>query len=369
MYQEVYSRLENIISPRILEYDDKGNIINKSNEKIKTFKNKDIENSCIDGKSEINKSSTAIKNEINLKELLKIEKNKNMNYRFEIQEHKKEYQIILEKLRVNQNEIMKLEKSRESDKRYIIKMENLIRDKKLLRKNFDEKKDDYKSNDDVDKIISENKNLVIENTFMKNIVENIFSLSTIKENINSRIILEWKNVSSFFETIQNYEQFDSSKIKYILNHFHETSKLINDLIDIKEKEFNFINKSRNEQFQFLNEEINNLRKEITKLKLDKNNDKKLIHDLENENLISKIKIEEFEYINKNYKKKMKLLENLENTDYNKKNKFIITNESKESKKKVNDIFDKSIGKIEKSLNLNDQINIDLLERLQLHMNN
>jgi hypothetical protein len=74
-----------------------------------------------------NKSLNSITDNEALKQIVKTEKNKNMNLRYENQELKKQIEQMDNTIKAQNEIISKLEKLRESDKRYVGKMENIIK--------------------------------------------------------------------------------------------------------------------------------------------------------------------------------------------------------------------------------------------------
>lgn len=74
-----------------------------------------------------NKSLNNINDNDYLKQIIKTEKNKNMNLRYENQELKKQIEQMDNTIKSQNEMINKLEKLRESDKRYVGKMENIIK--------------------------------------------------------------------------------------------------------------------------------------------------------------------------------------------------------------------------------------------------
>ncbi len=472
MYNEYFKKIEGIISPSIIDYDGK-DIVRKSRpstsnkndesssilkpqlkhnkisynteqiEKVEIPVSFDTQTNFTMREKSVQKSINVINDTDTLKQIIKAEKNKNMNYRFEIQELKKHIDILSEKTRVQEETIDKLERIRESDKKYVNKMEDMIKRQsekagkapnhyfsadntavnksekdlskiktvKISNSNYlIDKKDDiflfgnghYSINiSDKEQVKSTLLSLGQQNVFFNNFTETIFSLSKKKEELNETIISNWRKIGNFFQSIEHPNDFSLHNLRDVIDDFNIVTKAIMEVMTTKQSEFSFIINSRNEQFNFINKELKELRSEISQLKYDRSIDLKVISELECTKELLEARIEEMETLNRDHQKKLYIVESLglkgkkstslsktgrgfygqtniktevsEKENHVKSKKLSLnTAESRklkeeQAKKKA---LEKSIGKIEKCLDLNDKNNFNFCDKLQtqLHFN-
>ena len=291
-----------------------------------------------------------------LKSIIKAEKTKNMNLRYEIQELKKEILKNEASLKLQDDSIIKLEKLREGDKRYIEKMEKMLKnshevksinaeyktfqvvnENKVISGENEQVKEESNFNENSntnskERIIGSGKKLeqryyYIEHPseiftfgrekfsvnindkfqiksqlesfaskieFFEELYENIYNISTNKEDLNTSLHNLWKRIAAFFNLIETPNDFELYNIREVLDDFSYVNRNMNEMLDQKHKEYLYLLKKKQEQCSSAEVEAQRLRDELTSLKLDRGVDLKLQNKLETENELLSAKMKEIE---------------------------------------------------------------------------
>lgn len=298
-----------------------------------------------------------------LKQVIKTEKNKNMNYRYEIQELKKQLEHLSEKCRVQDETISKIERLRENDKRYVSKMEEMIKKNgekqslqpvtyipevenpmpegetnaaiksrtlsktqsgnlnsvKINKSYLVDKKEDIFTFGRSEFSININDKLQLKDTlislseeleFYKGFADQIFALSNSKEELNESIYALWKRMGNFFSNIEKPNEFELHSLKDVVDDFNLVNRNIQEVMMKKQTEFNFLINARQEQFTFLNDEVKRLRGETSQLKFDRTIDLRAINNLELEKELLTARLNELEQINYEHEKRLTFIDSL-----------------------------------------------------------
>lgn len=261
-----------------------------------------------------------------LKQLIKVEKQKNMNLRYENQENKKQIAQMDMTIKIQSEQISKLERLREGDKRYVLKLENSLRDLNELksvniRENYDHNRSESKLEDDKkdnryyyiehpkeilefdNKSINVNDKIQVRDTILnlekknqsqKEIIDKIYDFSKKKEEMNSFVYSLIKKLSVFFDNIRNPQDFNLFNVREVLDNFDYMNKAIIEFYEKKHQEYLYLLNKKVDEFNIVEKENLELSQENTKLKLDRGVDIKLIKKLELECFMYKEKMKEIE---------------------------------------------------------------------------
>lgn len=265
-----------------------------------------------------------------LRQMIKVEKQKNMNLRYENQESKKQIAQMDMTIKIQSEQISKLEKLREGDKRYVIKLENSLRELNEL-KSVNIREDSNKLNSTNTGILEEEKkessnryyyiehpkeifefdnksinindkiqvkevisNLDKKNKTQKEIIDKIYDFSTKKEDINSYVFSLLKKLAVFFDNIRNPQDFDLYNVREVLDNFDYINKSVIEFYEKKHQEYLYLLNKKIDEYSIIEKENIELSHEVTKMKLDRGVDIKLIKKLELECFMYKEKIKEIE---------------------------------------------------------------------------
>lgn len=472
MYDAYLKRFEKAIEPKIIDYDGKDivvktNITNqnksqnsglkkdKSSEKLgpnisskedivklvkskETFLEKDnfsqfskdndkteilnthISQTQFNLQTEINKNKSI--NCINdcevLKQIIKTEKNKNMNLRYQVEDFKRQVEQMDMTIKIQNEDIEKLEKLRETDKRYVTKMENIIKDFNSV-KSVNAEKSKFVENEvpryyyiehpkeifsyfnnkysvninDKVQIKEELENMASKLDFYEKFTQDIYEASIQKDKLNQSIYSLWKKMASFFAAIECPNDFELYNVKEVLDDYNHANKNLLEILDNKQNEYSYLINKKQEELNMINGELGRLRQELSRMKLDRGIDLKEIQKLECDNKILSLKMAEIEDAIKTPRKRKdmdytKIYKMVTSNDYEKNSKISLEKNIKSVTSNLNEInsnnklslnskasrkqlemtknqalINKSLEKIESVLDMNDKTNQGFFNQL------
>lgn len=135
-------------------------------------------------------------------------------------------------------------------------------------------------------------NLLNENIKLRNFQNQILEISKNYDDINENILEGIKNIQIHLNNNNNNneEEFSGDLEKLVKN--------LEEILQVKNKEYNVILNSKNDIIEVMNDELRNMKKEIENLKLDRIKDQKIITELESEKEILNVRLESVSQLKK-----------------------------------------------------------------------
>ena len=270
-----------------------------------------------------------------LKQIIITEKNKNMNLRYENQELKRDLNNYIEKSRLQEEAINKIERIRESDKRYVDKMEDMIKkinnsNKFIEAKNYirltdnnnnnnkklntnkdeniicaslvDDEKDlkDISNSDNKENINNNNndyKTITIKNSnYLINNKEDIFTFGSNNYSVN---LCDKEQIKDYFYTINKKLEYYTDFVEKIFKISDRKEQLNDSIYTLWRKMSNFFSTISNPN----DFELHNLKDILEDFNIVNRNINEIMGNKQSEfNFLLNARQEQFEFINEDSKR-------------------------------------------------------------------